>query len=123
MNRKLIELSGAYHALNKVLAMIRLAERDACAWEKLVELVMDRMSELSREIVAAPATCAEEVACKASVALDWLNDSTPELADELATSVCRDLMRLFPGAGGNATCEGEAGKDRTDRTSLGATIG
>ena len=104
MNRKLIELSVTYHALNDALAMITqaLAEQDSSAWDQITQLMMDRTSTLSREIVSAHATCAEEIAYKASVALDWLDADNPDLAEELAISLCRDLLRVFPVVDRNA---------------------
>jgi hypothetical protein len=62
--------------------------------EGVIETMHDRMSELARRIVDAPASTPSDLALKAIVALDWINDDG-DLSDALSASVCRDLIGLF----------------------------
>lgn len=59
-----------------------------------MEPVLDRMSDLARSIVQVRAHTLEELAQKARIVLDWINEDG-DLADVLVASLCRDVLALF----------------------------
>ena len=96
--RRVSELSITYHALKDASAIIRRATagEDGSALNTVTEVIADKMSQLSRDIVATHPTSPEEIAYKATVVLDWIDKDEPDLAEELAISLCRDILRMFP---------------------------
>lgn len=98
MSSRVIQISSGFHILRETLARIEEAS-DATsdeAWETITELIRDRMSKLSREIVEVEAASPEELAHKASIVMDWLETEGADLAEQLAASLCRDVLRAFP---------------------------
>jgi len=58
--------------------------------------VRDRLAKLAREMAHARAESAPELAAKAAVLLDWLDPQETDIPNQLAVSLCRDIVLLFP---------------------------
>jgi hypothetical protein len=54
----------------------------------------ERMSQLSQQIAQAKASNLQDLAAKASVVLDWLDTDNGDIAEELAASLCRDILHI-----------------------------
>jgi hypothetical protein len=100
----LVELSKNYHAARAAIARLHnmwsRVGHDA-SWsdaelDTFAEPMRQRMSQLSFRIAQAQATSLEELAYKASVVLDWIDESEGDMADLLAASLCRDLVQAHP---------------------------
>jgi hypothetical protein len=100
----LIALSKEYHAARVALARLQHVSgsgaKDTAGFdaelETFAEPLRQRMSQLSRRIVEARAASPEELAHKASVVLDWIDEDQGDMADRLGASLCRDIMQAFP---------------------------
>ena len=63
--------------------------------QSMMDTIYDHMFNLTQTIVSTHASSCEELAHKARVALDWI-EQDGDITDLLACSVCRDVIVLFP---------------------------
>ena len=70
----LIKLSVAYHALIDAMDLIKQIgdEEDYKDWERLVDRIQQKASDVSRKMVKAKATSPVEWSCNARRALCWI---------------------------------------------------
>jgi hypothetical protein len=97
MTRRLTELTTEFHALHESFGKLqRLSEfADSDTWETISDAAQKRMHHISEELVSIRATSLEELAKKAAVALDWLDPAPNSVDQQLATSICRDILLAF----------------------------
>ena len=98
MNPRLVELSVTYHALMDAIGLLKQVceEENFQVWQKLVERIDQRAGEVSRELIETKAASTIDLRHKASVVLDWLRTDTPDVAEELAISLCQDVLQMCP---------------------------
>ena len=114
MNHRLVELSVTYHALVGAIGLLkRLCEEENFQdWEKLVERIDQQAGEVSRELIETKAASTVDLRHKASVVLDWIKTDTPDVAEELAISLCQDVLQM------SATTQPSAGLAEVSAGSL-----
>jgi len=102
MTTQLIRMSAEFLSLRDMVAqLVQTAEDQETSShtreeerQAIMEPMLDRMSELARSIVQTRAHTPEELAHKARIVLDWINEDG-DLADVLSASLCRDVVALF----------------------------
>jgi hypothetical protein len=102
MTTPLIKMSAEFLSLREMLAKLEQTVEDQETSsdpeeeerEAITEPMLDRMSELARSIVQTRAHTPEELAQKARIVLDWINEDG-DLADVLSASLCHDVVALF----------------------------
>jgi len=102
MSTQLIKMSAEFLLLRDMVAQLVQTEEDQETSgraeeeerEAIMEPMLDRMSELARSIVQTHARTPDELAQKARVVLDWINEDG-DLADVLSASLCRDVVAMF----------------------------
>ena len=100
MNTRLIDMTAEFlslrDAINKLTKPRVGAEEDAHAidHEALMEPLVDRMASLAQRIGRSHARTPEELAQKARVALDCI-DENGDTSDAQAASLGRDVLSLF----------------------------
>jgi hypothetical protein len=96
MTSQLLQLSKEFLALRATMDRhVRAAEEWEDAREAMITPTQDRMLALALQIAASRASTPFELAQKASVALDWINEKDGDISDALAASLCRDLINVF----------------------------
>jgi hypothetical protein len=99
MSTLLMEMTEEFLVLQNKIAKFSKADDQNTPpgegqWEDVAELIYDRMATLARTIIATHARTPEELAQKARVALDWI-DEDGDMSDMLVASLCRDVIASF----------------------------
>ena len=99
MTTRLIEMSQEFFLLqDRIVSLSEADDPNASGgdeeWEAVAEPIYDRMAVLARTIIDTHASTPQELAQKARVALDWI-DEDGDMSDLLVASLCRDVIAGF----------------------------
>jgi hypothetical protein len=90
------QLVAEFHHLKANLRQLEESSGEEAEWDEIAAPMRDRLADLTNELIRTNAITARELACKATVLLDWLDPQRTDLPGLLSASLCRDILLLFP---------------------------
>jgi hypothetical protein len=89
-------LVAEYFHLDEALSRLGKTCGEDESWEELSAPIRDRMADIARKLILAAAGSGAQLGLKAKVALDWLEPGPSDIIQLLCTSLCRDIVLMFP---------------------------
>ncbi len=90
------QLAAEFHHLKANLRQLEEVSGEEPEWDAIAAPMHDRLADLTNELIRMNAATTRDLACKATVLLDWLDPQRTDLTGLLSASLCRDIVLMFP---------------------------